>query len=126
MKWWELCWLSDDEDLRKVLSEPPWQKFRQWLDNEEAIVAAQRREILDSIVPDGLCLAALEKCRWCFGVVNGQLGWGEGSDHWPPGTRVFSAVEAYRRYGGSVLVTVFDKIVLIDDESPQDGLAPAP
>jgi hypothetical protein len=110
MKWWQLLWLLDDniDFLQAVLTEPQWESYREWLTNRDAIRQAQRREILDAIVPDALCLKALAGCRIRFVAEDGALYGG----FFETDTNKLSALEAYARYGGLHLVDAVDRGVV--------------
>lgn len=107
MLWWQLLWLLHDniEYFQTVLAAPECAQYRQWFQDRERIRLTQRREILDAIVPDELCLKALAGCRDRFVVENGNLYGGF------PGSRtdMLTAVEVYKRYGGMELVDSIDR-----------------
>ena len=73
MKWWQLSWILEENIgfLRDLTDAPEWAKYRQWLDEDEMIVKTQRRDILDSIVPDELCLKALQGSVWHYVLEDG-------------------------------------------------------
>ena len=61
--------------------------------------------ILDAIVPDELCIEALAGCRTRFVADKGILFGGFPETH----IDKLSAVEAYLRYGGAILVDSIDR-----------------
>jgi hypothetical protein len=107
MKWCDLLWLLNDnvEHLQGVLNDPQWATHREWFRNRERIRLAQRREILDAVVPDALCLHALEGCRIRYLVEGDQLYGGWTDIH----RDKLTAVEAYLRGGGEGLVDAVDR-----------------
>jgi hypothetical protein len=111
MKWWQLTWLlNEDLDfLQNVLAEPEWAEYRQWLAKDEALIKAQRRDILDAIVPDELALNALQGCPWLYKVANRQLKGGYRDRHLLAAPCMLTALEAYRKYGADALVEAVEK-----------------
>jgi hypothetical protein len=107
MMWWQLLWLINENvgHLERAVAEPKWGKYREWLCNRESIRLSQRREILDSIVPDDLCLTALAGCRYRY-ITDGNELYGGFPD---TDKDKLTAVEAYLKYGGSGLVDAVDR-----------------
>lgn len=123
MKWWQLTWLLGENltYLRQVLDRPEWLSYEQWLDDHESHVRNQRRDILDAVVSDDVCLKALAACPWLYRIEDGYLRGGYRSKEGERNPQLITAVDAYRRYGADAVVDAVEKGTVFISTANQDG-----
>lgn len=111
MKFWQFISLFRDEEslLELVLKEPQWALYCQWYSDFEQHARNRNLFVLDAEMPDELCRHALRLSRKRFYIRGDHL------DLYMPGERILpthrgmTAIEAFDRFGGTVLEEVFEK-----------------
>ena len=103
MKVWQLSSVVDcDLGLltRTAVQRPEWAEYADWYSNYKQIVSAQDRGKLDHVLPTGYVLAVLSQINREY--FRGRDGWLR-SRRRSPDDEVFSAADAFKKYGGEKL-----------------------
>ncbi len=108
MKLWQLASIARENGAlmeRVALTRKEWKKFGEWCEHFNEFVKTQDREKLDYVLPDDYVVAVLAASDIkCFRSEDGWIR----SWQLSPGDLPLTAVEVYRKFGGSVLEAIFE------------------
>ena len=107
MKFWELVSIfrSNRIDLRTNLLDPRWITYLNWFDNVDNYIKSSNRTVLDSPLPDELCVEALRLCGFRFELNDNCLRLQTSGD---TKAITLTSVDVYKYYGGSVIEEVLE------------------
>jgi hypothetical protein len=115
MKFWELisAFRSETNNVKTVLENPIWRKYKAYFDNLDLVVKKQDRKILDEELPFELAyeVCQLSKLRfWLYYKRQPHLltSWKQGIDE--PFEEI-SAVDILVRFGGSFIEETLERSV---------------
>jgi hypothetical protein len=109
MKYWQLMSIATIADrqwiCRTAKSRPEWRVYEDWTSRFPQLVSEQKREVLDALVDTGFVETVLFDLQRTLFL--SQDGWLR-ARLLDPSDREISLLNAFRRYGGDVMVEVFE------------------